>query len=388
MVIVKQDVSQNNHHILSATSIRNGLVAGYAAGFCGTIVGHPLDSIKVLLQTNNGIRKGGVGFPSIINVSACKQSNSDTAITRAASQPSYSNVSSKYNQASKANVSTTATKATTHSPGAFYGKRSLRALYAGVTGPLISAGILQSLNFAIYDSLRRVLYQRQLQSGASPDIFNGAKSDDYLHFDSLFNVAVASFLTGATTSILTSPMVLVKTKQQIMVWGFREAVSETFYNKPQNEKHHFFQGIKNFYKGFGVHFFCDAFGRSVYLTCYEVLKRSIAKRNAGDYNWISHFDNTTATSNLSVAERMLCAATAGMICWVFIFPADVIRSRLYAQSISNNDQICAFDVARNMVKEQGLTSIYRGMGVTVARAGPVAAAVLPMYDYALAWISS
>lgn len=375
---------RNNHHSLSTNSIRNGLLAGYAAGFCGTIVGHPLDSIKVLLQT----RQGGVGLSSIINVSAPKQSNSDTAITRAASQPSYSNVSSKYNQASKANVSTTATETTTHSPSTSYGKRSLRALYAGVTGPLISAGILQSLNFAIYDSLRRVLYQRQLQSMGSTEVFNGAKSDDYLHFDSLFNVAVASFLTGATTSILTSPMVLVKTKQQIMVWGFREAVSETFYNKSQNKKHHFFQGIKNFYKGFGVHFFCDAFGRSVYLTSYEVLKRSIAKRNAGDDNWISLLDNTTATSNLSVAERMLCAATAGMICWVFIFPADVIRSRLYALSISNNHQISAFDVARKMVKEQGLASIYRGMGVTIARAGPVAAAVLPVYDSALAWISS
>ncbi len=376
-----------NHQSFSATSIRNGLVAGYVAGFCGTIIGHPLDSIKVLLQTKNGIRPGGASS-YITNVFASsKPSNSDTAITRAASQPSPTNGLFKYNHASKANVSTTATEVATNSSGAFFGKRSLRALYAGVTGPLVSAGILQSLNFAIYDSLRRALYQRQLQLGGSTEVFIGATGDDYLHYDNLSNVAAASFLTGATTSILTSPIVLVKTKQQIMVWGFREAISETFYNKVQNQKHHFFRGIKNFYKGFGVHFFCDAFGRSVYLTCYEMLKRSIAKRNAGGGNWIS-LDNTTATTNLSLTDRMFCAATAGMICWVLIFPADVIRSRLYAQSISNDKHISAFDVARKMVKDQGLISLYRGLGVTVARAGPVAAAVLPVYDSTLAWISS
>ncbi len=37
----------------SATSIRNGLISGYTAGICGIVIGHPLDSLKVLLQTAN-----------------------------------------------------------------------------------------------------------------------------------------------------------------------------------------------------------------------------------------------------------------------------------------------------------------------------------------------
>lgn len=45
-------------------------------------------------------------------------------------------------------------------------------------------------------------------------------------------------------------------------------------------------------------------------------------------------------------------------------------------------------LARQMVKEQGIQSLYRGMGVTVLRAGPVAAAVLPVYDSVLEWLSS
>ena len=127
-------------------------------------------------------------------------------------------------------------------------KRSLRALYAGVTGPLLITGILQSLNFAIYDSIRRVLYQRQLQSEHHS---NHGQADDYLHYDNLSNVAITPFLAWASTSVLTSPMVIVKTKQQIMVWGFRKAVRETYRNgRKDGGKSHMLKGIHNFYTYF------------------------------------------------------------------------------------------------------------------------------------------
>merc|ERR1719203_698342 len=152
------------------------------------------------------------------------------------------------------------------------GKRSLRALYAGVTGPLLTIGVIQSLNFAIYDSVRRVLYKYQVQSENSCHDQPG----DYLHYDNLSNVAMASLLSGASTSILTSPMLVVKTKQQIMVWGFRKAIRDTFHQCGMKERLHPLNGLRNFYTGFGVHFMCDAVGRSVYMFTYEFLKRKLA----------------------------------------------------------------------------------------------------------------
>ena len=38
-------------------------------------------------------------------------------------------------------------------------------------------------------------------------------------------------------------------------------------------------------------------------------------------------------------------------------------------------------------KVQGFKFIYRGMTITAARAGPVAAAVLPVHDHVLEWVS-
>ena len=385
----------------TATSVRNGLIAGYAAGTCGIVVGHPLDSIKVLLQTN-GV---GMSTRNATNASTgpatqpqqghpkSSGGNAETAMTRAAAQSSQTISSSNFGaSSSKANVSTVATKETSRfKSNSVIGKRSLRALYAGVTGPLLTAGLLRSLDFAIYDSARRALYQRQLQSEYSNGTTTHGHNDDYLHYDNLSNVAIASFATGAATSMITSPLAVIKTKQQIMVWGFRKAVLETYHSGSlNNARPNVLKGLQNFYTGFGLHFFCFAFGGSVYFTTYEMAKRKFAQNKINDQT-SAIFNNKVSTQNLPLSERMISAAIAGTTCWAAIFPADVIRSRLYAQSLghqSSSMQLNGFELARQMVKEQGVRSLYRGMGVTVARAGPVAAAVLPVYDSVLAWLSS
>lgn len=382
-------MTSSNEHSYTARSIRNGLVAGYSAGICGIVVGHPLDSIKVLLQAGNSVSSSGAPLATSAGTSATLVT-SGPAISRASSTTA-GNVAQSTSV--KANVSTVAAAPSQRQSFSMFsneskiGKRSLRALYSGVTGPLLTTGILQSLNFAIYDSVRRELYQRQIQSADSNCLIGNGQPDDYLHYDNLSNIALSSAIAGASTSILTSPMVIVKTKQQLMVWGFRKAIRETYSNGGLN-------GMRNFYTGFGVHFFCDTVGRSVYMYTYELLKRMLAQAKENKQSTTPLSKNNiggVSTQNLSVPERMICAASAGMTCWAFIFPADVIRSKLYAKSLTSQSSLTTYDginLARKMVQEQGIRSLYRGVGITVARAGPVAAAILPVYDSVLAWVSS
>ena len=362
----------------SLKSIRNGLIAGYSAGMCGIVVGHPLDSIKVLLQTQH----------STVSSESPKKNNgssgaAETAITRASKPTGHGSLSSS----TKANVSTAASPRIV-STNQIIGARSLKALYAGMAGPLMASGAVRSLNFAVFDSVRRTLYLNDNRHNAHCV----KRRDDYLHYDSLNNVAIASFVSGASTSVFTSPMALIKTKQQIMVWGFRQAVLDTFYRgtalaEGMNAKV-LWTGLSNFYIGFGVHFACDAIGTAVYFTSYEWFKRQIASRHNGTQNNNSDgMTPTTTTHNLSLSERMICAASSGMLCWATIFPCDVIRSRLYSQSIYNETNLTALQLIKQIIQKEGLLSLYRGVGVTVARAGPVAAAVLPVYDSVLSWLS-
>ena len=174
--------SNNNTHSYSAHTIRNGFIAGYSAGICGVVVGHPLDSIKVLLQTGGGVQRSA----SRATCSSTPLASSGHVITRALST----------------NAATVATQSSSINQTAMLvHKRSIRALYAGMTGPLLTIGIFQSLNFAIFDSVRRVLYQRQLQSENPQGSVYRCSPDDYLHYDTLSSVALASFISGASTSI-------------------------------------------------------------------------------------------------------------------------------------------------------------------------------------------
>lgn len=260
-------------------------------------------------------------------------------------------------------------------------------MYAGMAGPLLASGAIRSFNFCTYDFVRRWLYLRDLRhDNCNPQHGGRSRHDDYLHCDPLGNVAIASFLSGASTSLFTSPMALVKTKQQIMVWGFKQTALDTYYHGSSNKTNcrSMLRGIANFYTGFGVHFTCDAIGTAVYFTSYEFFKRQIACHSQSREQ---HVDTVTTTNHLSLPQRMICAAFAGMACWSVIFPCDVVRSRLYSQSLTNETSLNALQLASKMVKEEGLGSLYRGVGITVARAGPVAAAVLPVYDVVLERLS-
>jgi solute carrier family 25 carnitine/acylcarnitine transporter 20/29 len=215
--------------------------------------------------------------------------------------------------------------------------------------------MIQSVNFAIYDSMRRVLHRR-----SHPE----ASDADYLNHDSLTNITISSMVAGSVLAIFTSPLLVIKTKQQIMEWPVKKAVLDTLHSS------------KNFYVGFGPHCVAEVFGRGVYFCTYESLKRSFLKHKPL---------NTTVT----LQERCVSAAMAGIVCWSMIFPFDALRSRMYAQALSPVTPMTSWEMAKNMYREQNsMRPFFRGFGVTVVRAGPVAAAVLPIYDTTLEWLST
>lgn len=289
----------------SFTSVRNSVAAGYVAGVSGILIGHPLDSIKVLIQ----MRGSRGGIPQ---------------------------------------------------------KRSLLSLYSGVQGPLLTVGVVQAINFAVYDSIRRQLHSRRC-----PD---SNDEDGYLHEFALADIMVASSVAGGVVATMTSPLMAIKTNQQINPRDFRQTMRE-LYAAPRGGA---------FFSGFGPHLFCDSFGRMCYLSCYELLKRCIVQSRRDD---LGNADDINGTRDLSLQERMVCAGASGMICWTIIYPADVLRSRMYANALVE----CRpnlMEMAKSIYNEEkSLKPFYRGLGVTVLRAAPVAAAVLPVYDFAHAWLT-
>jgi hypothetical protein len=271
-----------------------------------------------------------------------------------------------------------------------------RALYAGLTGPLLTVGLIQSVNFAIYDSCRRILYGLQ-HPGA------GGAGMEYLHHDSIANVCAASFAAGSVLCAITSPLVIVKVKQQTSSSSsstkltFRQALKETV------------RSPKTMFVGFPLHAASETIGRVVYYATYESLKRALVRRKLrrdrdeppqrhgrpdipSTATAAPHpaMDAGVGRQPIALPERMACAAAAGILCWSVIFPIDAVRSRLFAQSsdaLLRGEAVSATDMARSVYARHGYRGFFRGYSVTVLRAGPVAAAVLPIYDMTLEYLS-
>ena len=285
-----RDVQQDeNHASQSSTATRNSFLAGLTAGITGTLVGHPLDSVKVWIQTGTK--------PTVEN---------------ATSQGMLS---------------------------------SIRRSYAGVVSPIVTVGLIQSINFAAYDSMRRYWYYHYEDPNGNP------ADKAYLRNDSFTSVAVSGVAAGVVVSAITQPVMMIKTKQQSQNMKLIDAMKHS---------------LRNPMVGFGTHLFMETANRSIYFVTYEALKRRYSDANG----------------NSSLTARMMSAAVSGVACWMFIYPSDVIRSRLYWASASGQ-QMNALQAIREMHAEHGWRSFFKGYGITMLRAGPVAAFILPVYDIVL-----
>jgi hypothetical protein len=145
------------------------------------------------------------------------------------------------------------------------------------------------------------------------------------------------------------------------------------------------------------HLWTETFGRAVYFGTYEFLKRRLLLWRAnkdkeeesmtGSYDNIHSSSSSSSTTTISLPYRMLCAAASGITCWSVIFPMDVIRCQLLAAVPTHAPT--AGQIARSIYQQHGgVRGFYRGFSVTVLRAGPVAAVVLPVYDMALEALSA
>mmetsp|Transcript_39077 Transcript_39077/g.43962 ORF Transcript_39077/g.43962 Transcript_39077/m.43962 type:complete len:441 (-) Transcript_39077:236-1558(-) len=419
----RNDVSVGENHlhrIITKTQPAHSMIAGYVAGFSGTLVGFPLDSLKVWLQTNT------YGKNKFLDATS-KSSSSSAATGSKKGQNDLVRNSSIYANHGKNNTnhhvvsssskvyganrnsSTSTTISGTISSKNTYKKpistlfRTFRALYSGVSGPLITVGIVQSINFAMYDATRQFLYRRQQQQ-YDPRHSNQrcnttsttTTNREYLTRDSLVGVGISGSIAGMVTAILTAPLIMIKINQQINGNSFRVAFKETFVVERHQHQGRVL-GLRPFGAGFLPHFFQESIGRAIYVTTYEGLKRYLlATKESSKHNSnLNYMMNDGMIISLSLQERMSCAAVSGILCWATFYPLDTLRSRLYHEAASNKQQQqrqqkssmtnTIVKTIRIMQKER---SFYRGFSVSLLRAGPVAAAVLPIYDLTLERLSS
>jgi len=112
---------------------------------------------------------------------------------------------------------------------------------------------------------------------------------------------------------------------------------------------------------------------------YEVCKRTLCESRAVPVSSIDAL----------LPERIASAVFAGCFCWATIYPADVVRSKMLAYEArfpnETNAPNCS-DTFRQIYNTEGVAGFTRGISLTILRAGPVAATVLPIFDYTFSYL--
>jgi mitochondrial ornithine carrier protein len=233
-----------------------------------------------------------------------------------------------------------------------------RGLYRGISAPLVGAAVETSSLFFSYrisqGILRKTIYP----------------SDEPLPFSGLLISGAAS---GAFTSLLLTPIELVKCKMQVphSTPGYRPRplgiIAAVFRHN----------GLLGFWRGQMGTLIRETGGSTAWFGSYEgvsALFREYASPPSPSAAGPSE------VRRLPVYQQMIAGAAAGVSYNFIFYPADTIKSRMQTEDVSHSGQRSFWSVGKTLWQQQGLKGMYRGCGITVGRAAPSSAFIFSIYE--------
>ncbi|XP_076994628.1 solute carrier family 25 member 48 isoform X2 [Tamandua tetradactyla] len=290
-------------------------VAGWIGGAASVVVGHPLDTVKTRLQA-------GTGYGNTLNC----------ILT-------------------------------------VYRRESVFGFFKGMSFPLASIAVYNSVVFGVFRSTQRLLSRlRGEELGAGP-----ARS--------LGDLVLASMVVGVVSVGLGGPVDLVKIRLQLQTHPSREA---SLCSKPravapreqplyQGPVHCITtivrtEGLAGLYRGASAMLLRDVPGYCLYFIPYEFLNE-----------WIT----PEACTGPSPCAVWLAGGIAGAISWGTATPMDVVKSRLQADGVYLNKYKGVLDCISQSYQKEGLKVFFRGITVNAVRGFPTSAAMFLGYELSL-----
>ena len=193
-------------------------------------------------------------------------------------------------------------------------------------------------------------------------------------------LTVCGAAAGAFTSLLLTPIELVKCKLQVPALASSRtvrtrgplAVTVAVY------RHH---GILGFWHGQLGTLIRETGGSAAWFGSYEAVSAFLHRYNGGS-------SATKETAALPVYQQMLAGATAGVSYNFLFYPADTIKSRMQTEEISDITKAgrrTFWAVGKSLWRQQGLKGLYRGCGITVGRSAPSSAFIFAVYEGLRGW---
>eukprot|EP00052_Salpingoeca_macrocollata_P012586 m.97921 g.97921 ORF g.97921 m.97921 type:complete len:294 (+) comp18549_c0_seq3:103-984(+) len=203
-------------------------------------------------------------------------------------------------------------------------------LYMGMLSPLLGSMAENAVLLASYN-----LTKNQFIS-----FFPSTKKEPWVP-------ALSGAVAGIATGYVLTPVELVKCKLQnqnnLTVKEFRgpfDVVRKTIASR----------GVAGLFEGISATLLREIPGNAAWFFTYETARRWFAGER--------HLDE------LKPYETMVSGGLAGMAYWTAFYPADTVKT---AMQVSSGDRgfVAIF---RHILREEGFTALYKGWGITAARA--------------------
>ncbi|XP_061544236.1 mitochondrial carnitine/acylcarnitine carrier protein isoform X2 [Phyllopteryx taeniolatus] len=231
-------------------------------------------------------------------------------------------------------------------------KEGVKGLYKGMAAPIIGVTPMFAVCFFGF-GLGKKLQQK------SPD--------DILTYPQLF---AAGMLSGVFTTAIMTPGERIKCLLQIQA-----SSGKVKYDGPMDCVKQLYKesGIRGIYKGTVLTLMRDVPASGMYFMSYEWLKNLL--RPAGK----SH-------DELSVPSVLFAGGMAGIFNWAVAIPPDVLKSRF--QTAPEGKYPNGFrDVLRELIREEGIGSLYKGFTAVMLRAFPANAACFLGFELAMKFLN-
>jgi ornithine carrier protein len=246
-------------------------------------------------------------------------------------------------------------------------------LYRGISAPLVGAALETSSLFFWERVARETLFKAGLYEREKP-----------LPLSALW---LTGAISGAATSLVLTPVELVKCKIQVPAdqIGVRPAPTPLSVIRQVFRQ----QGLRGFWNGQLGTLIRETGGCAAWFGSKEtvtLLFRQLNARNTFSFSTPPENANpqnlpTTLSSDLQplpLWQQAVAGASAGMSYNFLFFPADTIKSRMQTESTGKDMRF--WDEGRAIYRQYGVRGLYRGCGITVLRSAPSSAFIFIIFD--------
>jgi ornithine carrier protein len=243
-----------------------------------------------------------------------------------------------------------------------------RGMYRGLSAPLVGAALETSSLFLWEQAAQKALLSSGLYAPDKP-----------LPLSALF---LTGAISGAFTSLVLTPIELVKCKMQVPPISSSDGIIRKSPTPIAIIQQVFrYHGLKGFWHGQLGTLIRETGGCAAWFGSKETVTLLFRRFNDSKSGPV-HSSRTSELQPLPLWQQTVAGAAAGASYNFLFFPADTIKSRMQTSSVESSTSTRTFwREGSSLWKQHGLPGLYRGCGITVLRSAPSSAFIFVIYDY-------